>query len=746
MEGHGRDPSYAPSDLDRTVGWFTSLYPVRLPVRADRAEHVAAIREALRAVPEGGVGYGLLAHLAEPDLRAAVAAPRGPVFNYLGRIDDAMAGGAFTLAAEDAGPERDPEALMLDPLRIDARLRDGQLRIDWMFDPVRHDAAEAERIVAAFEAALRRLAGAEPAISREVESYPLTPMQQGLLFHARLAPGDTAYVNLLAVTFDGLDTNRFRAAWRAAYARHDILRSTFHARDGAELEQVVHPRVEPAFEEHDWRGMPDLEGRLARLGDAERARGFDLAAAPPMRLVLVRTGEAKWRFLWVRHHILLDGWSSARLLAELAAQYRGEAPHGPAPRFRDAVAWLARRDRAADRAYWRAALASVEEPFRLSSGHAGPPGRGRHLIRLDAERTDALRVAARAKRITLATLVQAAWALVLARRTGRPALFGVTIAGRPDVLPGAEAMLGLFINTLPVLTEPSADRAIGTYLADLQGQNLALREHGAIPLFEVQSLAGNGGEALFDTVLIFENYPVDPKLSVPAPGALAFRDVLVSEDTHYPSPSRWRWARRRPSGWLTPRRRSRLGTSRRSPTRSTGRCPPSRRRRTRRCSAASASRPRVIARSRGRLRRPSSRSRPGCVPMRKRSGTDRGRGRRRPAQLCRTRPGFGRRGGASRRSGVRRGDRVGVFLGRGTAMVLGLLGIVKAGAAYVPLDPDYPFERLTFMAQDAGLAALLTEPALCAAAPAGPWAMLDIEGRRRVRSRPSRPIPTISLT
>jgi amino acid adenylation domain-containing protein/non-ribosomal peptide synthase protein (TIGR01720 family) len=332
LEGHGRDPSYAPSDLDRTVGWLTSLYPVRLPVRADRAEHVAAIRESLRAVPEGGVGYGLLAHLAEPDLRAAVAAPRGPVFNYLGRIDDAMAGGAFTLAAEDPGPERDPEALMLDPLRIDARLRDGRLRIDWMFDPVRHDAAEAERIVAAFEAALRRLAGAEPAISREVESYPLTPMQQGLLFHARLAPGDTAYVNLLAVTFDGLDPSRFRAAWRAAYARHDILRSTFHARDGAEPEQVVHPSAEPAFEEHDWRGMPDLEERLARLGDAERARGFDLAAAPPMRLVLVRTGEATWRFLWVRHHILLDGWSSARLLAALAAQYRGEAPDGPAIR------------------------------------------------------------------------------------------------------------------------------------------------------------------------------------------------------------------------------------------------------------------------------------------------------------------------------------------------------------------------------------------------------------------------------
>ncbi|MFD1355609.1 non-ribosomal peptide synthetase [Methylorubrum suomiense] len=729
LEGHGRDPSYAPSDLDRTVGWFTSLYPVRLPVRADRAEHVAAIREALRAVPEGGVGYGLLAHLAEPDLRAAVAAPRGPVFNYLGRIDDAMAGGAFTLAAEDAGPERDPEALMLDPLRIDARLRDGQLRIDWMFDPVRHDAAEAERIVAAFEAALRRLAGAEPAISREVESYPLTPMQQGLLFHARLAPGDTAYVNLLAVTFDGLDTNRFRAAWRAAYARHDILRSTFHARDGAELEQVVHPRVEPAFEEHDWRGMPDLEGRLARLGDAERARGFDLAAAPPMRLVLVRTGEAKWRFLWVRHHILLDGWSSARLLAELAAQYRGEAPHGPAPRFRDAVAWLARRDRAADRAYWRAALASVEEPFRLSSGHAGPPGRGRHLIRLDAERTDALRVAARAKRITLATLVQAAWALVLARRTGRPALFGVTIAGRPDVLPGAEAMLGLFINTLPVLTEPSADRAIGTYLADLQGQNLALREHGAIPLFEVQSLAGNGGEALFDTVLIFENYPVDPKLSVPAPGALAFRDVLVSEDTHYPLTVTVEMGETATIGLayateaFAPRDVEAIADAF-----------------DRALSAFAAAADEALLGGIG-LAPAGDRplSGPAQTPFVPLAARLRAHAQANPeriavegdggplsyAELDRGSDAVAARLAAA---GVRRGDRVGVFLGRGTAMVLGLLGIVKAGAAYVPLDPDYPFERLTFMAQDAGLAALLTEPALCAAAPAGPWAMLDIEG------------------
>ncbi|KQT57021.1 hypothetical protein ASG52_02790 [Methylobacterium sp. Leaf456] len=725
MEGHGRDPSFAPADLDRTVGWLTSLYPVRLPVRSEAAAHVAAVRDALRAVPEGGVGYGLLAHLATPDLRAAVTAPRGPVFNYLGRLDAAMAGGAFTLAPESTGTERDPDAPMLDPLRLDARLRDGRLQLDWQFDPARYDTAEAERIANTFETTLRHFTGTEP----EAQSYPLTPMQQGLLFHAQLAPGDTAYVNLLAVTLDGLDPERFRAAWRGVFARHDILRSTFHARDGVEPVQVVHPHAEPAFEVHDWRGLPDPESRLARLGDEERARGFDLAAAPPMRLILVRTGETVWRFLWVRHHILLDGWSSARLLAEIAARYRGEAPDGPAPRFRDAVAWLAARDRTADEAFWRAMLARIEEPFRLSSGSAGSQGRARHDIRLDAALTKNLRAAAGAKRVTLNTLVQAAWALVLSRRTGRPALFGVTIAGRPDALPGADAMLGLFINTLPVLSEPRPDLGIGAYLADLQDQNLSLREHGHIPLFEVQALAGTGGEALFDTVLIFENYPVDPALREPAPGALAFRDPRVDEDTHYPltvtveagetatvgfAYATDAFSQRDVEDIAAAFERALTALAGAEATAPLGGI----------SLAAPDDRPAVG---------------PAPAPFVPLATQLRAQAQATPETIAIDGPG-GPLGYAEldRRSdavaarlaavGVRRGDRVGVFVGRGVAMVTALLGTLKAGAAYVPLDPDYPFERLAYMARDAELSALLTEPDLCAGAPAGPWAMLDVEG------------------
>ena len=729
MEGHGRDPSFAPTDLDRTVGWLTSLYPVRLAVRSDGAAHVAGIRDALRAVPEGGVGYGLLAHLAAPELRAAVAAPRGPVFNYLGRLDAEMGGGAFTLAPEGAGTERDPDAPMLDPLRVDARLRDGHLHVDWLFDPARHDAAEAARIVARFEAELRRLAGAEPADARPADRYPLSPMQQGLLFHARLAPGDTAYVNLLAVTLDGLDPDRFRAAWREAFARHDILRSTFHTRDGAEPEQVVHPHAEPAFEEHDWRGLPDCEARLARLGEAERARGFDLAAAPPMRLVLVRTDETAWRFLWVRHHILLDGWSSARLLAEIAARYRGAAPTGPAPRFREAVAWLAARDRSADEAYWREALAGVEEPFRLSSGRAGPRGRGRHAIRLDAERTAQLRAAAGLKRVTLNTLVQAAWALVLARRTGRAALFGVTVAGRPDALPGADEMLGLFINTLPVLIEPRPDRAIGATLADLQQRNLSLREHGHIPLFEVQALAGTGGEALFDTVLIFENYPVDPELRAAGPGALAFRNVLVSEDTHYPLTVTVEAGESITIG-LAYATEAFAGPEVEAVAEAFERA-----------LMALAAAPDAAPLGGIGLAAPDDRPArgPAPAPFVPLAAQLRARARAAPESIAIDGPGgpldyaeLDRRSDAVAArlaaAGVRRGDRVGVLVTRGAGMVAGLLGTLKAGAAYVPLDPDYPFERLTFMAQDAGLSALLTEPGLRAGAPAGPWPMLDIDG------------------
>ncbi|KMO24924.1 condensation domain-containing protein, partial [Methylobacterium aquaticum] len=272
----------------------------------------------------------------------------------------------------------------------------------------------------------------------------------------------------------------------------------------------------------DWRDQPlpepDLDARLDARAAAERERGLPLDRAPLQRLLLVRLpdapdGTARHRLVWTHHHILLDGWSAARFLAEVMAQYRGTPLPASTARYRDYVAWMAaRQDDPHAEAFWRAALAGLDDPTRLADAFAGAGAGEPRMVALELP-ADRARAFAQAEGVTLNTLVQGAVALLLARLTGRSRVcFGATVAGRPAELPGAETSVGLFISTLPVVVAPDPDQAAGPWLRAVQEHNLALREHGHLPLAQLQRLAGRAGEALFDTLLVFENYPVEAAL------------------------------------------------------------------------------------------------------------------------------------------------------------------------------------------------------------------------------------------
>ncbi|WP_374309427.1 amino acid adenylation domain-containing protein [Methylocella sp.] len=710
IEGHGRGGPLVDLDLGRTVGWLTALYPVRLGRGARFSDTLRLTSDTLAAVPGEGVGYGLLRWLAPEDARASVAAPRGPVFNYLGRFDASLSRDAFFhVAPEGAGAERDPQAPFLEPMRLDARILDGALRLDWTFDPSLYDEAAAQTVAAAFEAALREAAG-EPGRPRPVA---LTPMQEGLLFQALLAPQDQAYVNLLAVTLEDLDVERFRNAWRETIARHEALRLVFRRDDGEAARAFALDDAQPLFEEHDWRGQDDVDARLLRLGEAERKRGFDLSAAPPMRFVLVRIDEKRWRFLFVRHHVLLDGWSTARILNEVADASAGLREPAAPTRVRD---HLAGRDRAADEAFWRDALKDVAEPFRLPSRSASDETRGRLVLRLPAQ---PLREGAREARVTLNTLVQGAFGLLLQRRSlQRRAIFGVTVAGRPE---DALDAVGLFINTLPVVVEARPDLSTRDFLAALQAQNAAMREHQRAPLYDVQSWAAFSGEPLFDAALVFENYPVDGTRA----GAF-YRDPLVDEDTHYPlsltveageeivltfgyARAQFSDAEAAALADQFARVLTRLAEDVERPLGRVG----------------------LAGSGAGEIGAPAQ----GFIPVHEEIA-------RRAAETPDAVAVRGPRGTLSyaalearanaiaarlARLGVGREARVGVFLERDADMAATLVAIFKASAAYVPLDPDYPESRLAFMAADAGLAALVTQESLRAKAPAGGFAVLALE-------------------
>ncbi len=354
--------------------------------------------------------------------------------------------------------------------------------------------------------------------------YPLSPLQESLLYHLLALPGSAVGFEQKSTILRGeLDLDAFAEAWRQVVRRHPTLRTVFVWEGLARPMQVVCKRVELALERHDWsasstdRQVTDLEAFL----DADQRRGFDLRRAPLMRLALIDLGEQTWRLVWSYHHLLIDAWCRSLVLDEVAALYSGlrvgQQPTLPPRRpFRDYMAWLARQDEAAAAAFWRRSLAAVGEPTRLRlegvdpavDREVGYQGRDRYL----ASECSAV-VGAGAKRlgITLGSLVQGAWAILLGRYSGlSKVIFGATVSGRPPDLPGVENLVGMLINNLPVALQIDDAQPVGGWLSELQRQVAELRTYQHCSPAQILEWSGRpAGQRLFDTLLLFQNAPQD---------------------------------------------------------------------------------------------------------------------------------------------------------------------------------------------------------------------------------------------
>ncbi|MFF5477787.1 amino acid adenylation domain-containing protein [Streptomyces sp. NPDC012935] len=369
---------------------------------------------------------------------------------------------------------------------------------------------------------------------------PLSPLQQGLLFHALFDEGaQDVYTMQSLVEIEGpLRPALLRAAAEELFARHANLRSAFLHEDLDEPVQVVLKQVPVHWTE----AAASDEAASARMIEADAAARFDLTDPPLLRLTLAGLAPDRWLLVLTNHHLLLDGWSIPLLVRELLQLYAAQlAPGSTAPLpavrpYRDFLAWLASRDREASADAWRTALAGAT-PTVLTSSTAGlvPVPPELHTLPLTAHLTGRVQDFARSLGVTVNTVVQGLWALLLARLTGRTdVVFGATVAGRPAELAGVESMIGLFINTVPVrVTVPPGERA-GAFLRRLQDEQSGLMGHQHLGLTEIQRLAGAGD--LFDTLLVFENYPIDETAVAEAEASAGLRIVEVkgSGATHYP--------------------------------------------------------------------------------------------------------------------------------------------------------------------------------------------------------------------
>ncbi len=380
-----------------------------------------------------------------------------------------------------------------------------------------------------------------------VDIYPLTPTQEGLLFHTLLAPDSGVYVIQQHGVLEGeLDLAALSASWERVVDRQTILRTSFEW-DGLDRPlQIVHRHVRLPLVEEDWTDLSpeEQQSRWRGLLEDDRRRGFDLHDAPLMRFVVARLSEREFRFLWSHHHVLADGWSLPLLLQEVFTFYeasrRGIRLNPPDPRpFRDYIAWLERQDPRQAEAFWREQLAGYDEPVRMGidrGGAADSADFGEIHRRLSPARAKRLEAFAREHQLTLNTLVQAAWAFLLSCYSGREdVVFGVAVSGRSAPLPGIESMIGPFINTLPVRIKLPADATVRDWLAALQAQTAAFRSYEYSPLVKVQRQGDvQPGTPLFEYLYVFENYPVDISEAAALGGSVKLREMSVADQTNYP--------------------------------------------------------------------------------------------------------------------------------------------------------------------------------------------------------------------
>jgi amino acid adenylation domain-containing protein len=388
---------------------------------------------------------------------------------------------------------------------------------------------------------------------KNIESIDaLSPLQEGMVFHTLYAPNSGVYFEQLSCTLQGnLNRHAFKQAWQKVMERHPVLRMLVIWKKGTKPLQLVRKQVQLPWTEQDWRdcSLTDCQARLASFLKADREQGFILDQAPLMRCALIQVTEDSYYFVWSHHHLLMDGWCLPIILKEVFTFYQafcqGQVLHLPTPRpYRDYLAWLQKQDISKAKAFWQQQLQgfTTPTPFQIDKHSEGSHQEltqehyQEQTIHLSNSVTAALQALVRTHHLTMNTLVQGAWALLLSRYSGfENVVFGVTVSGRPPSLTGVETMVGLFINTLPIRVFISPESQVLPWLQQLQATQVECETYSYTSLVDIQAWSEvPTGVPLFESLLVFENYPIDQSLEAEKIAGLAVHDIQSFDKTNYP--------------------------------------------------------------------------------------------------------------------------------------------------------------------------------------------------------------------
>lgn len=554
LEGHGRETLFEEVDISRTIGWFTTRFPLLFSCDPSLSplEMLQVVKGTLRQIPHGGIGYGILRylnqqrkikekfnHLPQPEL----------CFNYLGKFTQKNT--IFSLSWENRGIEKSGLGENTPSISLDTMVIDGQIYLEWTYNPELYQRETIEKLAIDTVNEIKNLITdfldgrhhyhpsdfplasltksqldyISKQFSEIADIYPLSSLQQGLLFHCLYEKASNLYFQQKVFTLEGeINQNYFRRAWEKVVNRHDSLKTAFIWQDLPTPLQVVLPEITLPWTSENWENLSprQQDAALDNYLRIDLERGFSFSDAPLMRIALIKLSTSKYYLIWSHHHLLLDGWCNGIIFQEIFTIYQAlsqgiEEELPPAPHYKDYINWLGHKNDSAAEQFWKKALKGIKGSTRWgieSTGINSATTRGKEQSIFSEEITNQLNNWAKLNHLTLNTIIQGCFALLLSRYSGEDeVIFGATVSGRSPEISGVESLVGLLINTIPVKVLIISDQNFLGWLKQLQQQQIEYLEHQYSPLVQIQQWSNlNNGNQLFESFITVENYPINSEL------------------------------------------------------------------------------------------------------------------------------------------------------------------------------------------------------------------------------------------
>ncbi|MDP5144804.1 amino acid adenylation domain-containing protein [Rheinheimera baltica] len=575
MEGHGREHIADQLDISDTLGWFTSLYPLTLKVDdwqdSDPASTIMQIKELCRAVPQKGLGFGLLRQLTEDAelVKQCQGNESAILFNYLGQFDEQQEQGAFSFSRLNSGANVSPNRQRMHQFSCTSLVNQGCCHVTLGYNSASFDAAQVQQLMNHIRQALldilqhcqqrvtaqftpsdfpllnisqTQISELQQQFPTMCDLYPSSSLQRGLLFHSRLEK--SAYVTQIDFSLNGeLNIELFAQAWQQVLAQKDIFRTAFV---GSDFHQLLVSEGQFNWQLIDWQHLSsvELDKHYRQFMHDDKQAGFELDKPSLIRVALFRLAPQQAKILLTYHHALMDAWSQPLILNDVMTCYQAllQGKHATlsyAP-YKHYLAWLQQQDMTQALTYWQHEVGELAHPTALDLEQFSQHNEGfgpRQLTRtLVPDATAAILQSAQKYQVTPNTLIQAAWAYLLHRYSGdEQVIFGETSAGRPAELDQVEHIAGLFINTLPVRVSIQRGQSLQHWLQGIQKQSLERVRYSYVPLPDIQKQSRmNSRMAMFDTLIAFNNLPLAEALNDNIQQhALQLSDAGGDEQTNY---------------------------------------------------------------------------------------------------------------------------------------------------------------------------------------------------------------------